>query len=230
MAIADAMKTEYRMIVDAGFILQIDDPRMVTEWDSMDPAPSPRSTAEFADLRIEALNHALAGLPEDRVRYHMCWGSWHGPAHDGRAAGGDRARHPQGQRRRLFARGGEPAPRARVPRLGAHQAPGRQDPHPGRHRAHDELRRASGAGRGTDPALRQARRARERHRRRGLRLRAGPRDRARAPEHHVGEVPHARGGSPAGESAPLGDPPAQWAARDPSDRTISSEEHTIWMS
>ena len=78
-AIADAMKTEYRMIVEAGFILQIDDPRMVTEWDSMDPPPTPEEYRRFATTRIEALNHALAGLPEDRVRYHMCWGSWHGP-------------------------------------------------------------------------------------------------------------------------------------------------------
>jgi 5-methyltetrahydropteroyltriglutamate--homocysteine methyltransferase len=78
-AIADAMKTEYKAIVDAGFIVQIDDPRMVTEYDSMDPAPSPGEYRRFATIRIEALNHALAGLPEDRVRYHMCWGSWHGP-------------------------------------------------------------------------------------------------------------------------------------------------------
>jgi 5-methyltetrahydropteroyltriglutamate--homocysteine methyltransferase len=78
-AIAEAMKTEYRMIVDAGFVLQIDDPRLVTEWDSMDPAPTPEEYAKFADLRIEAINHALEGIPEDRVRFHMCWGSWHGP-------------------------------------------------------------------------------------------------------------------------------------------------------
>ena len=78
-AIADAMKTEYRLIVDAGFVLQIDDPRMVTEYDSMDPPPTPEEYRRFATVRIEALNHALAGLPEDRVRYHMCWGSWHGP-------------------------------------------------------------------------------------------------------------------------------------------------------
>jgi 5-methyltetrahydropteroyltriglutamate--homocysteine methyltransferase len=78
-AIAEAMKTEYKMIVDAGFILQIDDPRLVTEWDSLDPAPTPDEYRKFANVRIEALNHALAGLPEDRIRYHMCWGSWHGP-------------------------------------------------------------------------------------------------------------------------------------------------------
>jgi 5-methyltetrahydropteroyltriglutamate--homocysteine methyltransferase len=78
-AIADAMKTEYRMIVDAGFILQIDDPRLVTEWDSLDPEPTVADYQKFAAVRVEALNHALAGLPQDRIRYHMCWGSWHGP-------------------------------------------------------------------------------------------------------------------------------------------------------
>ena len=78
-AIADAMKTEYKMIVDAGFVLQIDDPRMVTEYDSMDPPPTPEEYRRFATVRVEALNHALAGLPEDRIRYHVCWGSWHGP-------------------------------------------------------------------------------------------------------------------------------------------------------
>ena len=78
-AVADAMAVEYKMIVDAGFILQIDDPRMVTSFDSMDPAPSPAEYRAFAMKRVEALNHALSGLPEDRVRYHVCWGSWPGP-------------------------------------------------------------------------------------------------------------------------------------------------------
>jgi 5-methyltetrahydropteroyltriglutamate--homocysteine methyltransferase len=78
-AIAEAMKIEYKMIVDAGFILQIDDPRLTTEYDSLDPAPSLEDYRKFLALRIEALNGALAGLPQDRIRYHICWGSWHGP-------------------------------------------------------------------------------------------------------------------------------------------------------
>ena len=78
-AIAEAMKTEYKLIVDAGFVLQIDDPRLVTEFDSTDPAPTPDEYRKFASLRVEALNHALTGLPQDRIRYHVCWGSWHGP-------------------------------------------------------------------------------------------------------------------------------------------------------
>jgi 5-methyltetrahydropteroyltriglutamate--homocysteine methyltransferase len=78
-AIAEALKTEYKLIIDAGFILQIDDPRIVTEYDSLDPAPTAAEYRKFAQVRIEALNHALKGLPEDRIRYHLCWGSWHGP-------------------------------------------------------------------------------------------------------------------------------------------------------
>ena len=78
-AIADAMHEEYAAIVGAGFVLQLDDPRVVVQWDLQDPAPTLAEYRAFAELRIEALNRALAGIPEDRVRYHLCWGSWHGP-------------------------------------------------------------------------------------------------------------------------------------------------------
>jgi hypothetical protein len=124
-------------------------------------------------------------------------------SHDGRAASGDRAGHPPDQGGSLLPRSGESAPRARVSRLGRHHVSRWEDHHPRRHRAHDELRRAPGAGGRADPALRQDRRAGERHRRCRLRLRPGARDRARAPEHHVGEVPHALGGGASGEPASL---------------------------
>jgi 5-methyltetrahydropteroyltriglutamate--homocysteine methyltransferase len=78
-AIADALKTEYRAIVEAGFILQIDDPGLGETWDMMIPAPSLDDYRKLQAINIEALNHALAGIPEDRVRYHLCWGSWQGP-------------------------------------------------------------------------------------------------------------------------------------------------------
>jgi 5-methyltetrahydropteroyltriglutamate--homocysteine methyltransferase len=78
-AIANAMHEEYKQITDAGFVLQIDDPRGVTAWDSMDPPPPPEEYAKFAQIRVDALNHALRGIPEELVRYHVCWGSWHGP-------------------------------------------------------------------------------------------------------------------------------------------------------
>jgi 5-methyltetrahydropteroyltriglutamate--homocysteine methyltransferase len=78
-AIADAMSQEYRAIVEAGFVLQVDDPRVVVQYDLQDPAPSVAEYRAFMEMRIEALNTALRGLPADRIRYHLCWGSWHGP-------------------------------------------------------------------------------------------------------------------------------------------------------
>jgi 5-methyltetrahydropteroyltriglutamate--homocysteine methyltransferase len=82
-AIAEALKTEYRAIVDAGFILQIDDPGLGETWDMMLPAPPVEEYRRMQARNIEALNHALAGIPEERVRYHLCWGSWQGPhVHD----------------------------------------------------------------------------------------------------------------------------------------------------
>ena len=78
-ALADALRVEYRAITDAGFILQIDDPGMAENWDAMDPSVTLEEYRAYARLCIEALNHALGGIPEGRVRYHMCWGSWHGP-------------------------------------------------------------------------------------------------------------------------------------------------------
>ncbi len=82
-ALADAMKHEYRAIVDAGFVLQLDDPALPDTYDMIVPRPSIEEYRKFAEVRVEALNHALKGLPEDRVRFHICWGSWHGPhVHD----------------------------------------------------------------------------------------------------------------------------------------------------
>jgi 5-methyltetrahydropteroyltriglutamate--homocysteine methyltransferase len=82
-ALADAIKHEYKAIVDAGFILQIDDPALPDTYDMIVPSPPIDEYRKFAEVRVEALNHALQGIPEDRVRYHICWGSWHGPhTHD----------------------------------------------------------------------------------------------------------------------------------------------------
>jgi 5-methyltetrahydropteroyltriglutamate--homocysteine methyltransferase len=83
-ALADALREEYLAIVNAGFILQIDDPGLVDWWDMLKPALSVEDYRnKFARLRVDAINHALKGIPEDRVRYHLCWGSWHGPhTHD----------------------------------------------------------------------------------------------------------------------------------------------------
>ena len=78
-AAAEAMRDEYKAIVDAGLVLQIDDPSLSDNWDMINPEPPLAAYKKFAMVRIDALNHALRGLPQDRVRYHICWGSWHGP-------------------------------------------------------------------------------------------------------------------------------------------------------
>jgi 5-methyltetrahydropteroyltriglutamate--homocysteine methyltransferase len=78
-ACADAMREEYKAIVDAGLILQIDDPALAESWDVINPEPSVEDYQKFSVVRVEALNHAIRGLPEDRIRFHLCWGSWHGP-------------------------------------------------------------------------------------------------------------------------------------------------------
>jgi len=72
------MSDKYRAIVESGFILQIDDPGIATSWDMIKPEPSLADYRKYVTLRIEALNHALAGIPPEKVRYHWCWGSWHG--------------------------------------------------------------------------------------------------------------------------------------------------------
>ncbi len=78
-ACADAMREEYKAIVDAGLVLQLDDPAIAENWDMVNPEPAVADYKRFSMVRVEALNHALKGLPEDRIRFHLCWGSWHGP-------------------------------------------------------------------------------------------------------------------------------------------------------
>jgi 5-methyltetrahydropteroyltriglutamate--homocysteine methyltransferase len=78
-ACAEAMREEYKAIVDAGLILQIDDPAIAENFDQINPEPTAEEYRKFTMPRVEALNHALRGLPKDRIRFHLCWGSWHGP-------------------------------------------------------------------------------------------------------------------------------------------------------
>ncbi|WP_129337229.1 cobalamin-independent methionine synthase II family protein [Cellulomonas endophytica] len=79
MAWADVLREEYVAVLDAGLVLQIDDPSIAESWDQVEPEPSVADYVAFAERRVEALNHALRGLPKDRIRFHLCWGSWHGP-------------------------------------------------------------------------------------------------------------------------------------------------------
>jgi len=82
-ALADAIRVEYQMIIDAGLLLQIDDAWLAALWDRIGHQMGLEAYRRYCAPRVEALNHALKGIPADRVRYHLCWGSWPGPhSHD----------------------------------------------------------------------------------------------------------------------------------------------------
>lgn len=80
-AIAEAMRPEYEAIVEAGFLLQIDDPDLPDGWNCL-PEMSVAEYRKYATMRVEALNHGLRNIPPEKIRLHVCWGSFHGPHHD----------------------------------------------------------------------------------------------------------------------------------------------------
>ena len=119
------MRTEYKMIVDAGFILQLDDARAAVTYDRMVPPASFDDYRKWVALQMDVLNEAIAGLPPDRIRYHVCWGSWPGPHVVRRAAQGHRRSDPEREGRRLRHRRRQSAPRARMESVEGRQAAGR---------------------------------------------------------------------------------------------------------
>jgi 5-methyltetrahydropteroyltriglutamate--homocysteine methyltransferase len=78
-AIGDAMHDEYKQIVDNGLLVQLDDARTAVTFDRMVPPASMKQYLKWVERHVEILNHAIAGLPRDKIRYHVCWGSWPGP-------------------------------------------------------------------------------------------------------------------------------------------------------
>jgi 5-methyltetrahydropteroyltriglutamate--homocysteine methyltransferase len=78
-ALADALRVEYEAIANAGFLVQVDDAWLAALWDRIGIKMGLEQYKKYCMLRVEALNHALANVPEEQVRYHLCWGSWHGP-------------------------------------------------------------------------------------------------------------------------------------------------------
>jgi 5-methyltetrahydropteroyltriglutamate--homocysteine methyltransferase len=78
-ALAEIVKNDFKAVVDAGFILQIDDPGLCDRYGMIEPDPGYEEYRRTEAMRVEATNYALEGIPEDRVRYHTCWGSWHTP-------------------------------------------------------------------------------------------------------------------------------------------------------
>jgi 5-methyltetrahydropteroyltriglutamate--homocysteine methyltransferase len=77
--VADAMREEYKAIIDAGLSVQLDDPAIAENWDQSKEEASIDGYRRYTMSRIEVINHALRGLPPDKIRFHLCWGSWHGP-------------------------------------------------------------------------------------------------------------------------------------------------------
>ncbi len=78
-ALAEALRVEYLAIAESGVLLQVDDAWLPALWDRIGIPMGLDAFLRRCQIRVEALNHALRGIPEDRIRYHLCWGSWHGP-------------------------------------------------------------------------------------------------------------------------------------------------------
>lgn len=76
---ATALREEYRAITDAGLTVQIDAPDFAEAWDQINPEPTVADYRAWLRKRLEAVNYALEGINPDQVRFHLCWGSWHGP-------------------------------------------------------------------------------------------------------------------------------------------------------
>jgi 5-methyltetrahydropteroyltriglutamate--homocysteine methyltransferase len=82
-ALAEAMRVEYQTIARSGFLVQVDDAWLAALWDRIGVKMGLEAYQRYCAMRVEALNHALRGIPPEQIRYHLCWGSWHGPhAHD----------------------------------------------------------------------------------------------------------------------------------------------------
>jgi len=78
-ACADAMHEEYKAIIDAGLTVQLDDPAIGENWDQQKIEPIVEGYRRYTKMCIDALNHSIKGLPANKIRFHLCWGSWHGP-------------------------------------------------------------------------------------------------------------------------------------------------------
>jgi 5-methyltetrahydropteroyltriglutamate--homocysteine methyltransferase len=78
-ACADAMHEEYKAIIDAGLTVQLDDPAIGENWDQQKNEPSIEGYRRYTKMQIDAVNHSIKGLPANKIRFHLCWGSWHGP-------------------------------------------------------------------------------------------------------------------------------------------------------
>ena len=179
-ALAAALREEYKAIIDAGLYVQIDDAFLPYMYDVAFAGTDLVSYKKWAAVRVDALNHALEGLPQEKIRYHICWGSFNTPHVSDIPLKDIVDPRAQGEGRRLLHRDGQSAPRARMARVGDGEAAGGAHSRPRRHQPFDERGGASRAGGRAARAHRQGGRARERHGRHRLRLRPGAAREARA--------------------------------------------------
>ena len=167
-ALAAELNKEYRAIVAAGLLVQVDDPFLPDIF--VDPRLDKAQMRRRAEIYVEAANAALASIPPESVRFHTCYGINEGPRIY-EAALADIIEYVLKIKAGSYSfEGRQPAPRARVSSVRAGQGAGRQGAVPGRHHPCQQHRRASGADRRAAHALRQAGRPRERDGRRRLRL------------------------------------------------------------
>jgi 5-methyltetrahydropteroyltriglutamate--homocysteine methyltransferase len=194
-ALAEALRQEYLEIHQSGLLLQVDDAVLANMYDHL-VQQSPERYREWAQLRVDALNHALRGIPEDRVRYHVCFGSWHVPHLADAALGAivDLI---------LQVRAGAYSIEAANPRhehewrVWQEHNTNRKDSDSRCHYTSHDYGRTPQAGRGPYRALREASGTRKRDRRNGLRLRPGGRNRTGPRAGDVGQVRSSgRGRSP----------------------------------
>jgi 5-methyltetrahydropteroyltriglutamate--homocysteine methyltransferase len=78
-ALAEVLRPEYEAVVEAGLIVQVDDPGIADSYPTIYPKPSIEEYRRYAKVRVDALNHALRKIPAENIRFHCCWGSWVGP-------------------------------------------------------------------------------------------------------------------------------------------------------
>jgi len=186
-ALADVLREEYKAITDAGLLLQIDDPRLVTQY-VIDASMSLEDCRKWAELRVEALNRALRGIPEEQVRFHTCYSIDMGPRTNDMELKEHHRHHSQDPRRRLFVRRGESASRARMEGVGPCRSAAAQSFDPRRHHPFDGAGRAPGVGMRSHRALRGRGRTRTGDRRRRLRVRDFRRQHDDPSDHRLGQA------------------------------------------
>ncbi len=152
-ACAEAMREEYKAIVDAGIILQLDDPCIAEGWDQVNPEPTVEDYRKLATRWIEALNHAIARPARGPHPLSFVLGQLARAACHRHPDARHRRGHAEGQCRRLFVRGRQCPPRARMEGVAGGQTAGRQDHPAGGCQPRDQRRRAPRTGRRPHPAL-----------------------------------------------------------------------------